>query len=158
MPFGVKIGFDLNTVKSQFFDRQAVLSAVDKATRKVLSRFGAFVRTRAKSSIRKAKGPSAPGSPPHSHVGLLRQFIFFMFNPSDQSVVIGPTLIRQRSAYGPTTVPEVEEYGGTVARTIRFKRWQKVETARYPARPFMGPAFEYEKVHSLPKMWADSVK
>lgn len=41
--------------KLTFFDRPAVLNATDKASRKVLSKFGAFVRTRARRSIRKAK-------------------------------------------------------------------------------------------------------
>src|SRR5690606_6172596 len=49
-----------------FFDRKAVTSRVDKATRKVLSRFGAFVRRTARSSIRKRKKTSQPGSPPSS--------------------------------------------------------------------------------------------
>jgi len=56
-----------------FFDRQAVISKVDAATRRVLSRFGAFVRQRAKSSIRKRRNPAPPGSPPSSHTGLLKK-------------------------------------------------------------------------------------
>jgi hypothetical protein len=39
--------------KQWFFDRAKVKNAVDVGTRRVLSRFGAFVRTRAKTSIRK---------------------------------------------------------------------------------------------------------
>ena len=42
------IGFE---IKRMFFDRQAVISKVDAATRRVLSKFGAFVRRSAKSSI-----------------------------------------------------------------------------------------------------------
>jgi hypothetical protein len=34
-------------IKQFFFDRHAVLGAVDSATRRVLSKFGAFVRTAA---------------------------------------------------------------------------------------------------------------
>ena len=36
--------------KKMFFDRKAVTGAVGRATRKVFSRFGAFVRTAARSS------------------------------------------------------------------------------------------------------------
>ena len=62
--------------KQLFFDRQAVISKVDAATRRVLSKFGAFVRRSAKSSIRKLKKPAPPGHPPSSHTGLLKKFIF----------------------------------------------------------------------------------
>jgi hypothetical protein len=54
--------------KGSFFDRAKVKNAVDAGTRRVLSRFGAFVRTRARTSIRKRKGTSPPGGPPHAHV------------------------------------------------------------------------------------------
>lgn len=60
----------LEAAKGNFFDRKAVLAAVDKATLRVLSKFGAFVRRRAKSSIRKRKKASPPGQPPSSHSGL----------------------------------------------------------------------------------------
>ncbi|HOM77081.1 MAG TPA: hypothetical protein PLE88_11240, partial [Anaerohalosphaeraceae bacterium] len=56
-----------------FFDSPKVIRAVDKSTRKVLSRFGAFVRRTAKQSIRKRKKSSTPGTPPSSHTGLLKR-------------------------------------------------------------------------------------
>ena len=46
-------------IKDMFFDRHVVMAAVDNAKRKVLSKAGAFIRTAAKTSIRKRKG-SAP--------------------------------------------------------------------------------------------------
>ena len=67
--------------KKMFFDAKAVISRVDAATRKVLSRFGAFVRTGAKHSIHKRKAVSQPGEPPSSHVGLLRKLIYFGYDP-----------------------------------------------------------------------------
>lgn len=42
-------------VKRMFFDRAAVAGAVDKASMRVLSKFGAFVRTTARQSIRPAR-------------------------------------------------------------------------------------------------------
>jgi hypothetical protein len=72
------IRMTFRAAKQGFFDRALVQQKVAKAERRVLSRFGAFVRTRAKTSIRKKKGTSPPGSPPHSHVGLLRKFILFL--------------------------------------------------------------------------------
>ena len=138
--------------KQLFFDRQAVISKVDAASRKVLSKFGAFVRRSAKSSIRKRKKPSPPGSPPSSHTGLLKKFIFFGFDPSAGrgSVVIGPTRLTQR---GRGEAPPLLEYGGTTTLTRRGKR----KRTTYKARPFMGPAFEKEQP-KLPAMWRDSVR
>lgn len=131
-----------------FFDRPKVIQAVDKATRGVLSRFGSFVRTTARHSIRKRKSPSPPGQPPRNRTGLLKRFIFFAYEPQDRSVVIGPARLNRS-----TGAPEILEYGGTA--TVRTnKKNHKVTIA---ARPYMGPAFEKEK-QTLPSLWKDSVK
>jgi len=135
--------------KSMFFDRKVVAGAVDRATRKVLSKFGAFVRTTARHSIRKRKAVSQPGSPPSSHVGLLRKLIYFGYDPARKSVVIGPTPL-----HGTAEAPPLLEYGG---RARRKTRKGKNVMASYRARPFMGPAFEAEKP-KLPAMWAGSIK
>lgn len=140
------IGFD---IKSTFFDRKAVTSKTDAATRKVLSRFGAFVRTAARSSIRKRKKPSPAGSPPSSHVGLLKKLIYFGYDQSSKSVVIGP----ERLNSGKGQAPALLEYGGTTT----IKSGDKRRRAVYRARPFMGPAMEKEQP-KLPAMWAGSVK
>jgi len=62
----------------------------DRANRRQLSKAGAFIRTAGKHSIRKRKTASAPGSPPSSHTGLLRRFVFFGYERSRQPVVVGP--------------------------------------------------------------------
>ena len=146
-------------IKSLFFDKAGVVNKVDKATRKVLSKFGAFVRTTAKSSIRKRKKPSAPGSPPSSHVGLLKKFIFFSYEPQSRNVVIGPVLLSSKKSSGSNTVPGVLEYGGKTQRAVwddsEKQRKQKNVTIR--KRPFMHPAFDKE-LSKLPAMWRDSVK
>ncbi|MEX1016018.1 MAG: hypothetical protein WDZ31_04660, partial [Phycisphaeraceae bacterium] len=121
--------------KRMFFDRKRVIDATDRATRRVLSRFGAFVRQTARRSIRRRKRPSRPGQPPSSHVGLLRDRIFFGYDRERQSVVIGPAPINQRSPYGTTTVPELLEEGGRVRRREPGGR---TKTLNYRARPFMG--------------------
>lgn len=140
------IGLD---VKRLFFDRAGVLAKVDAATRRVLSKFGAFVRRTAKSSIRSRKKPSPPGSPPSSHTGLLKRLIFFGYDPARRSVVIGPAPLRST-----VEAPPLLEYGGAARRK---GRGGKMVTARYPARPFMGPAFEKER-KSLPPLWRDSIQ
>lgn len=142
------MSFDLK-IKTLFFDRPAVQSAVDRSTRKVLSRFGAYVRTSGKSSIRKRKAVSEPGSPPSSHVGTLRRLIFFGYDPASRSVVVGPVPFG-----GEAEAPPLLEYGG---RARRKDRRGRLRAAAYRQRPFMGPAFAKEQP-KLPAMWADSVK
>jgi hypothetical protein len=141
------IGFKFTRI---FFDSPSVMRAVDRATRRVLSRFGAFVRRTAKQSIRKRKRISDPGSPPSSHTGLLKRFIFFGYDTQKGSVVIGPERF-SRSDGG--DAPHLLEYGGAGAVVRRGKR----RRTRVRARPFMGPAFEKEKPE-LSAMWRDSVR
>ena len=143
----MNIGFE---IKQLFFDRQAVISRVDPATRKVLSKFGAFVRRTAKGSIRRRRKASTPGTPPSSHTGLLKKFIFFGYDADASSVVIGPTRLDRR---GQGEAPSLLEYGGQTTLVRRGKR----ERAAYRARPYMGPAFDKEQP-KLPAMWRDSVK
>lgn len=168
------ISLSFKSAKAGFFDRELILGAVDKATRRVLSKFGAFVRQRARTSIRKKKGISPPAGPPYSHVGLLRRFLFFAYDRDRKSVVIGPALLPGRSG---TTAPELLEYGGSVpgkgrvafftnetGRDARGKfvsggktRVELNGRLRYRPRPFMGPAFEAERP-GLESLWKDSVR
>jgi len=141
-------GFEITKL---FFDKKAVTSKTDRATRNVLSRFGAFVRRTAKSSIRTRKGISAPGSPPSSHTGLLKKFIFFGYEPQRRSVVIGPARLNQRGRGALPGAPSLLEYGGVTAAKGKRKR------ARYRPRPFMGPAFIKERT-KMPALWRDSIK
>lgn len=141
------ITMTLQAAKGGFFDRKKVKRSVNAGTRRAMSRFGAFVRQRAKTSIRKRKGISPPGSPPYSHTGLLRKFILFAYDQQRQSVVIGPVLLKEESQ-----APRLLEYGGEA--TLETKRGRK--RARYRPRPFMRPAFAAEKPN-LPAIWRDSV-
>ncbi|NLY02726.1 MAG: hypothetical protein GXY83_42275 [Rhodopirellula sp.] len=76
------IAYRINAAKGFFFDSARVVKATSRAERKVLSRFGAYVRRGARSSIRKRKTVSEPGQPPSSHAGLLKKFIFFAYEPT----------------------------------------------------------------------------
>jgi len=87
------INVTIDQAKCLYFDQKRVTDAVSKAQRKVLARFGAYVRQTARSSIRKRKRPSEPGSPPSSHTGLLKRTIFFVYEPQRESLIIGPTLL-----------------------------------------------------------------
>lgn len=147
------IGLKIDEAKGMFFDAPKVVRSVDAATRRVLSKFGAYVRTAARSSIRKRKAASAPGSPPSSHTGLLRRFIFFGYDAANRSVVIGPTRLNKSSS-----APETLEYGGTAIVKQRTKpgAYQK-KTVTIAKRPYMNPALNQE-LPKLPAMWANSVK
>jgi hypothetical protein len=117
MTFGVTY-----EVKSQFFDRKAVAERVGQQTARALSRLGAFIRRRARSSMRRRKKPSAPGTPPSAHssskVATLKN-ILFAFDHSRNSVVIGPVRLNQKFYFGGPvlaagTVPQLHEFGGTL--------------------------------------------
>jgi len=162
------IGLKFNKAKSMFFDRAKVTSAVDSATRKVLGRFGAFVMTAARSSIKKApyltrksrgkertdfrRKSSRPGRPPYSQTGLLKKFIFFGYDTAKRSVVIGPAALNAKN----TDAPKTLEHGG--ATTVEVGKRKKRVSIQ--ARPFMGPAFKQEEPKLLQRggMWQDSVK
>lgn len=144
------VGFEITRL---FFDKKAVLRKVDRATRRVLSKFGAFVRRAARSSIRKRKRVSAPGAPPSSHSGLLKKFIFFGYEPKKRSVVIGPARLNQKIG----DAPEALEYGGTSTVVEGLRGRRRKRRVRIKARPYMGPAFKKEQP-KLPAMWRGSVR
>ncbi|MCW5775997.1 MAG: hypothetical protein KIS87_06130 [Phycisphaeraceae bacterium] len=138
-------------IKDMFFDRHVVIRAMDSAKRKVLSQAGAFIRTAAKTSIRKRKGTAPPGKPPHSHEGSLRKWILFGYDRASDSVVVGPV------GFAKSTAPRALEHGGeTVVHTRRKGRLtsRKVKIA---ARPFMAPALEKERP-KLPLLWRNSIR
>jgi hypothetical protein len=138
-------------IKDMFFDRHVVMAAVDNAKRKVLSKAGAFIRTAARTSIRKRKGTAPPGKPPHSHEGSLRKLILFGYDRASDSVVVGPV------GFAQSTAPRALEHGGeTVVHTRHGGRLvsRKVKIA---ARPFMAPAMEKERP-KLPLLWRNSIR
>ena len=163
------LGLKIDAAKSNFFDREKVMKAMDSATRKALSRLGAYVRQRAKTSIRYRNRPSIPGMPPSAHrsmprlkrnkktgavkrqmVSPLREFIFFAYDASRKSVVIGPALLNGRN--GPMILSSLE-YGGPSIVMVGGKG-QRI-TIR--ARPFMRPALAAE-LPNLPDQFKNSLK
>jgi len=130
-------------IKSMFFDRIKVQRHLDTRSRKVLARFGAYVRQTAKSSIRRRKGTSMPGNPPFSHVGTLKRHIYFAYDAKARSVVIGPVIFPGKSG---NALPALE-YGGKSVRNDGLR-------INIQARPFMGPAFTRE-LTGLSNIWAE---
>lgn len=139
-------------IKLLFFDRAKVQRAVGRGKIKALSRAGAFIRQRAKSSIRRRRGASRPGNPPHSHTGYLRNFIFFGYEPATESVVIGPVKLNQKNTEAPRTL----EHGGTTVITeFRNGRIVRRKVTIAPRR-YMGPALDAEQ-DNIPRQWAGVV-
>ena len=130
------------------FDGNRIVRRCERASQSILMRAGAFIRRRARSSIRKRKRISAPGKPPSSHTGRLKGLILFGYDRGSESVVIGPRTTGNRDQAGETL-----EHGKTVRNRRRRRR------IRYRARPFMGPALKAEiDAGKLPKLWANSVR
>ena len=110
-------------IKDWFFDREAVQKAVERGNLRALSKAGAFIRTRARSSLRRRKKPSPAGSPPSVHsrdsFATLKNILFGL-EPQRQAVIIGPVALRGSSGNAATapvsgTVPNVMEFGGAIA-------------------------------------------
>lgn len=169
-------GKSLAQIKKLFFDRKAVTAAVDRGRVRALSRFGGYLRRAAQTSMRYRKGASRPGQPPSAHKSkrlaalkrmkrarhngaLLREMLYYAYDPSSGSVVVGPLGFK---AKGGVSVPALHEFGGTRAadgQTILVKNTpgrdvtgrfvsagervlKLTGTLRYPKRPYMGPALE----------------
>src|SRR5690242_5646943 len=91
--------------KRLFFDRALVRREIGAANAAALSRHGAFVQRRARSSLRRRKAPSLPGMPPSVHTSdnyATLKNIWFAYDPARQSVVVGPLRLNLHSVvWGP---------------------------------------------------------
>lgn len=108
-------------VRAFFFDRKLIMDRMSEANRKALSKVGAFIRRRARSSLRRRRKVSEPGSPPSVHsadsVATLKNIIF-AYDPFEESLVVGPVRLNQVEDswidMGRTTVPQLHEFGDIV--------------------------------------------
>jgi len=162
-----------------WFDPAPVHNAAERAERRILMQAGGFVRTTAGRSIRKSKKVSAPGEPPHSHIGILRKLILFAYDPFSASVVVGALKTHQKfldtaGQFVAGTVPAILEDGGTIGifEVQKYGRWRRADLrsrggiAGYPtrvrkvkiaARPYMWPALE-KTAPRFPELWRNSVR
>ncbi len=169
-------------VKELFFDRKAVLDSLTKAERRVLPKFGAFVMTKARQSIRKARQkqigeltreerrryriaqaiakkeggrkPKRPLAP--SKPGE---------PPRNRTGLLKRMIFfsydsgRRSVVVGPEAFKpnraDVLEYGGVTVWTAGGPSQGKA--INVAARPFMGPALVKEQP-KLPAMWRDALK
>lgn len=113
----MKITFD---TKRLFFDRPAIMRAVDRAAHRALNRAGGKLRLMAQRSMRYVSQPkkegkrrktSAPGRPPRAvrpHPWI-RKHLYYAWDPQKKSVLVGPALFGRR-----TGAPARLEKGGRV--------------------------------------------
>jgi hypothetical protein len=164
-------------MKDFFFDRQVIKDRMSTANRKAIAKVGAFIRRRARSSLRRRRKSSQPGRPPSVHtadsVATLKN-ILFAYEPQAEALVIGPVKLNHKALLGPQlgdlTVPQVQEFGATVrvreakvgkqwrtgVRRVRRGQPVRVRSVSYPERPFMGPALEAEQDH-IPDTWSGQI-
>jgi hypothetical protein len=84
---------------------------------------------------------SKPGEPPRNRIGLLRDNIFFAYDPDSESVVVGPARLNSGS-----DAPENLEFGG------RNDRGALIEP-----RPYMQPALA-KAITAYPSVFKDSLQ
>src|SRR5438105_12168311 len=101
-----------------FFDRKKVIDWMDKKSRAAMSRAGAYIRTIARSSMRRRKKSSPAGQPPSAHTDPGLKKIIFAYDPERKTVVIGPVGFTGHNVIGggvkPGVVPQTMEFGGTL--------------------------------------------
>jgi hypothetical protein len=140
-------------MKDLFFDSAAVSGALSKERRRALSQAGAFIRKSARDSMRRSNSPAPPGQPPRRHENpLLYRRLFFAYDPSTRSVVVGS------EGFAGSGAPGTLEHGGTVTipRRRRGGRTVPATSSSVEPRPYMGPALAKE-LPRLPEPWANSV-
>lgn len=141
------IDLKLTAVKGLFLDKRRIRESKNRAVVGALAKFGAFVRTRSRTSIRKRKGASEPGKPPHGHgQELLKRNIFFVVEPVAENVIIGPIKLNKPSPL----VLQALEHGGETLVMGRGRDEGRLMPTKIRARPYMQPAFEKELPNAAP--------
>ena len=146
--------------KAEFENTQRILDRMGQVAKRAIMGQGGYIRKTAVNSIKTIDGPSAPGSPPHNHRtfhgkrGALKNLLFFKWDDSSSSLVVGPELLPSM----PTapTIPEILESGGTEMATVKSGMvWQNKQITIAP-RPYMSPALQSSQ-QRLPEFWAKSL-
>ena len=151
--------------KDFFFDRKVVQQSIDRQKLRSISLSLAFVRTRARSLLRRRKRVSQPGSPPSVHSsGLGLKTILFAYDIRTESGIVGPVKLNQVNTtdLGSKTVPSILEFGSQVRihetqsftdgkwyrrdlrRRLRPGQKRRIRAANYKERPVMSPALQIE--------------
>jgi hypothetical protein len=142
------IEISAESFQQSIIDQEMVMGRAERASLRVFTKFGAFVRQRAKTLLRQRKSISDPGAPPSSHLGLIRDHILFVVEPATKNVIIGPLMLHR----GSPTALEALEHGG---ESLIMRHGKPISITIQP-RPFMQPAFDTE-LEQAPELWRDSL-
>lgn len=136
-------------VQTQFWlNSKAILDKIDEDHRRAFLRFGAFIRTVARRSMRRTKNPqlkSDPGGPPYARRGQVRDLLLFAYDANRKELVVGPKLFQPPKPLmkASTTVPNALEQGGTaVALPPGFtltKKQGRGKSAKVQEKTFIAP-------------------
>ncbi len=150
------IGITLDKVRGSF-DASTILWPTDKFVKKLLHKFGGYVRRTQMNSMKRSKigplgapVPSQPGQPPRRKPGKnpdIKDTVFYYVDPTRKECVIGMVLLRNKSSSG-QPMPGVLEYGGVAV--VRTGRWSKktgnagrgMKAIAVQPRPSAVPAFQ----------------
>ncbi len=179
-PIQLKFDFKAGNY-GMFFDR--VFTKVERQQVRNLEKLAAWIRlvairsikdspkrasTRAKF-IQGTRGEiySQPGQPPLNKIGLLRQFIYYGYDTTTKSIVVGPQRLNKGSG-----APAALEHGGAMMVRVNGSRWRqksgglwvrnpanvRMEKRAMQARPFMRPALEKSKQQKkFEEFWRNSL-
>ena len=122
----------IQSAKAAFFDRDAVMSKVDAASRTTLAKSGARLRLIAQRSMRyvneskktdKPRRVSSPGQPPlavRQHP-FIRKFLYFSYDAATKSVIVGPAGFGQSDP-----ASGIMEHGGTAKIRNRRRMMRRI--------------------------------
>lgn len=152
------LNLTLKDLKVQW-NAKPIISAADRARNKMLGKFGGYVRSTAKNSIKTGADNqhAPPGKPPVGHTGNPRykDWIFYFVDYSSGEVVIGAILLPRKDNQ---TVPGTLERGGTSQVPV-YRGWGRSRkiTIQQAARPHMQPAFDKAVEKMLPQLIENSI-
>ena len=129
-----------------FLDRAKVQNAVDRKSRRVLSRTGGFVRQAVRRSMKKKpKKKIVRTGPPRWVKRGLKDNIFFFYDDRKKSVIIGPRPFKQTRTAVPTrrrSGASLLEYGGGAKVRILNRHGKPWVKTTFRQRSFMAPQMD----------------
>lgn len=125
-------------VATTWYDRR-IKERIRKGKLRGIQGAAAYVRAVIRNLIRRRKGPSSPGQPPHTQTGRLRASILYAVDQRRQTALIGAS----RRVVG---VAGAEHEHGL--------HWREED---FPARPFAAPGLE-RAGPKLPSKWAGAIR
>ena len=110
--------------KGFYWNKKAISNAIGKVNTEFLFAAGAFLRNRARGSMKKGqlrdgqRVPSAPGKSPFRWGNQLYDFMLYSFDPATNTMVVGPKHLGGQPS-GRSATAHVLEQGGTREITYR---------------------------------------